>query len=128
MKHWLISFLTVLSFAAYSQSTVTIAFLDKSILIDGEIDAGWAEAKPISTFYQLEPNKGNTSTRKTIVKTAQFEDRLYFLFICSINSTNEIAAKIQQRDQLNMNDDLVSVLLDSYDDNRNAFLFQVNPL
>ncbi len=112
----------------YSQDNISSTLLKGPVIIDGVIDSQWMEVDSISIFYQLEPDYGNISTRRTTVKVAQFNDKLYFLFICYTNSSDEIVAKIQQRDKLNMNDDIVSVLLDTYKDNHNAVLFQINPL
>lgn len=128
MRQWIILILAGIALNSYSQNKISILSLNNPITVDGLIDPAWSEADSISGFYQLEPDYGNLSTRNTIVKSAQFEDKIYFLFICYIKSFNEIAAKIQQRDKLNLNDDIICVMLDTYHDNHNAFLFQVNPL
>jgi len=107
---------------------ISLTQLDKAIELDGIIDESWLGLDSLTLNFQLEPNHGERPTRNTMVKVAQFNESLYFLFVCTIDSKNEISANIQQRDKLNLNDDLVSIMLDSYNDNHNAFLFQVNPL
>jgi len=76
----------------------------------------------------LEPAIGEYSTRETVVKSTQFKNDIYFSFKCYINNQDEIAARIQNRDQLNISDDIISIILDTFQDNRTALLFQVNPL
>ncbi len=129
MKGYYVIFFVFFSFAIYAQdSNISITQLDKPLKIDGNIDLEWSAVDSIILNYQLEPDYGKLPSRKTTVKVAQFNENLYFLFICSIQSSNEITANIQQRDRLNLNDDLVSILLDTYNDNHNAVLFQINPL
>ncbi len=129
MKLYYVIIFVFFSLAIYAQdNNITITQLDKPITIDGNVDLEWSTVDSITLNFQLEPNYGQSPSRNTIVKVAQFDGNLYFLFICSISNANEITANIQQRDRLNMNDDLVSILLDTYNDNHNAVLFQVNPL
>jgi len=129
MKGYYVIFFVFFSFAIYAQdSNISITQLDKPLKIDGNIDLEWSAVDSIILNYQLEPDYGKLPSRKTTVKVAQFNESLYFLFVCSIQSSNEITANIQQRDRLNLNDDLVSILLDTYNDNHNAVLFQINPL
>ncbi|MBE0678009.1 MAG: carbohydrate binding family 9 domain-containing protein [Bacteroidales bacterium] len=102
--------------------------LTTALKVDGKEDNEWSLIAPVTLSYQLEPDFGSSPSKETMVKAAQYGDNLYFIFICHVASANEITATIRQRDGLNLNDDLVSILLDTYSDNHNAFLFQVNPL
>jgi len=114
---------------AYSQdANIHISHLNKPIQLDGSIDESWMECDSVVLNFQLEPDYGALPSKKTIVKVSQFNETIYFLFVCNIAGSEEVTARIQQRDKLNNNDDLISVLLDTYDDNRTAILFQVNPL
>jgi hypothetical protein len=62
------------------------------------------------------------------VRVLQDRNNLYVSFVCYTAGSGEIAARIQRRDQLDFSDDIVSLLLDTYNDNRSALLFQVNAL
>ena len=129
MKAYYFLIIIIFSFNIYAQNNnISIKQLNKPLKIDGNVDLDWSMSDSITLNYQLEPDYGGLPSRKTIVKVAQSKKLLFFLFICSIKSSNEVAANIQQRDRLNLNDDLVSILLDTYNDNHNAVLFQVNPL
>ncbi|MFY0652696.1 MAG: carbohydrate binding family 9 domain-containing protein [Cyclobacteriaceae bacterium] len=112
----------------YAQSDLIISKLAAPIIVDGMIDPAWKKADSISGFYQLEPSKGESSTKNTIVKAAQYQQNIYFLFINRVENRSEITSRIQRRDQLNDSDDIVSIMLDTYLDNRTSLLFQVNPL
>ena len=111
-----------------SQPLLNVVKLDKKIVIDGKLENSWLNADSDSVFIQLEPSKGKSSTRKTIIRVAQDDNAIYFSFKCYLNQPGELAARIQRRDKLNESDDIVSVILDTYNDNRTALLFQVNPL
>lgn len=112
-----------------AQQELQIKQVDTPPTIDGIIDSlEWPANGTFSDFIQLEPETGQTATRKTEVRASQFEDRLYFLFINHIHSRDEISARVQRRDQLSDVDDVVALVLDTYMDKRNALLFMVNPL
>ena len=115
-----------LSFDSYAQSSLTLRSIDHPIVLDGMLEKVWEKADSSNTFIQLEPAKGEVSSRKTVLKIAQDEQYLYFSFRCYINQPDEVAARIQRRDRLNESDDIVTILLDTYNDNRTALLFQVH--
>ncbi|RLD20253.1 MAG: hypothetical protein DRI71_10635 [Bacteroidetes bacterium] len=115
-------------FFSYSQNNLSVVKLDKPIVIDGILEKDWFLADSVGNFIQIEPDKGNASTRNTIVRAAQYNEDLYLSFICFINENEQIAARIQRRDQLDASDDIISILLDTYNDKRTSLLFQVNAL
>ena len=119
----------ILSFSnIYSQQSLEVKKLVHPIKIDGLLEEQWFETDSTFNFIQLEPEKGVESSRKTIVRMAQFEKNLYISFQCFINDKKEIATRIQRRDQVDNSDDLIAILLDTYNDKRTAQLFFVNPL
>lgn len=110
------------------QPSLDVVKLDKKIHIDGIMESSWSRADSSSHFIQLEPSKGDPGTRKSVIRVAQDDKSIYFIFCCYLNQPGELAARIQRRDQLNQSDDIVTIILDTYNDNRTALLFQVNPL
>lgn len=112
----------------FSQESFSITEVDKKIQIDGILEDAWFQADSISNFIQLEPFIGKASSRKTVVRALQFKDILYFSFVCYVEDKNEIVARIHRRDQLDTSDDIIAILLDTYQDNRTAVMFQVNAL
>ncbi len=128
MKLKILIILIILSVVAVESKDLRITEISEDIMVDGVIDEIWTKCNKTSLDFQLEPNVGDFPSRKTFVSVAQNQNMIYFLFICHINSKKEISTSIQQRDQLNTKDDMVSLMLDTYNDNRTAILFQVNPL
>lgn len=123
-----IIFIMIIYINSYGQPSLNLIILNEKIIVDGKFDSLWFNADSSSTFIQLEPSSGSPSTRLTTIRVAQDEGNVYYIFNCSINHSNELSAKIQRRDQLNYTDDIVSIILDTYNDKRTAMLFQVNAL
>jgi hypothetical protein len=122
-------FWLILSFKVYPQSVITIPALNTAPVVDGIIERSeWTGADSINRFTQMEPIRGQPATRETTVFVGQFEGKIYFAFQCAANSRGEIVAKIQRRDQADDSDDVVAILLDTYYDKQNAYLFMVNPI
>lgn len=115
--------------AIHSQPGLKVQILDRPIIVDGKIaPEEWQLADSAIGFYQLEPEKGASASRKTTVLAGQYGKNLYFAFICLLDEAGEAVARIQRRDQLDESDDIVSVLLDTYHDKRTSLLFRVNPI
>jgi hypothetical protein len=96
--------------------------------IDGHPEALWDDADSAVSFTQLEPARGSPSSRETVVKALQDDENVYFFFACQTLDREEPAARIQRRDQLDYSDDIITIVLDTYNDRRTAFMFQVNAL
>ncbi len=112
-----------------AQNTLTVKQLDNPIIIDGFLSSKeWANVDSTSNFTQLEPDKGIAATRKTVVRAGQFENDIYFIFVCYLLPGDHVAARIQRRDQLDDSDDVIALLLDTYNDRRTSLLFLVNGL
>lgn len=124
----ILTYFLLVTSICFSQETFSITEIDKKIQIDGILENAWFQADSISNFIQLEPNIGEISSRKTVVRALQFKDNLYFSFVCYVDNRNEIVARIHRRDQLDTSDDIIAILLDTYQDNRTALMFQVNAL
>jgi hypothetical protein len=88
----------------------------------------WASVDSTAGFRQIEPSRGAKASRHTVVYCGQSDKHLYLAFRCYVNAASEISARIQRRDQLDNSDDIVAVILDTYNDRRTALLFFVNPL
>jgi hypothetical protein len=129
IKLSLISVLFLIDFTAFSQRVMQVAALEKPPVIDGQLDSlAWLPSGTTDNLFQLEPFRGEISSRRTDLYVGQYEESLYFTFVCYIDSRAEISARIQRRDQVNDSDDLVALVLDTYNDRRTALLFLVNPL
>ncbi len=98
-------------------------------LIDGQLDETiWEGACGISDFYQKEPLEGQQATEPTRVCIAYDQANLYVGVELQDSEPDRIRASQLQRDSTLEGDDTFTVILDTFHDHRNAFLFRVNPL
>ncbi|MDZ7318888.1 MAG: carbohydrate binding family 9 domain-containing protein, partial [candidate division KSB1 bacterium] len=81
-----------------------------------------------SSFTQMEPNPGQPSAEKTAVAVQYDDKNIYVAFICHKSYPDAVIARETRRDQLEKQDDVVSVVLDTYHDSRSAFWFMANAL
>ncbi len=128
----LLFFLTFLLFSTvkgYSQKTIRAVFASTPPVVDGIITPGeWTDADSATDFIQMEPRKGMPATEPTSAYLLFDDQFVYIAMICYHSNPSEIVARIQQRDELTKNDDIVALLLDSYADKRTAYVFFINPL
>jgi hypothetical protein len=97
-------------------------------VIDGNLDDEcWETAAVITDFLQREPNEGQPMTDRTEVFICYDDDNIYFGIKC-YQDPRSIAAKEMLRDAALGRDDRVHILLDTYRDGRNAYMFGVNPI
>ncbi len=97
--------------------------------IDGHLDeAIWQGECGISDFYQKEPLEGQPATEPTGVCIAYDEAYLYLGVELRDSEPERIRASQLQRDSTLEGDDTFTVILDTFHDHRNAFVFRINPL
>ncbi|MBE0675559.1 MAG: carbohydrate binding family 9 domain-containing protein, partial [Bacteroidales bacterium] len=77
-------------------------------------------------FIQLEPQNGDTSLSQTKIVVMQNETAIYFGIACFQKAA--VTGKIQVRDKFAQSDDGIFVILGTFNDNRNAYCFALNPL
>ena len=95
--------------------------------IDGILDnALWEQGLVIEGFTQFEPLEGSVPSEKTKVFLGYDENNLYIAFRCFDSDPNAIRAGLTQRDKATA-DDEVTIYLDTFNDKKRAFVFQVNP-
>ena len=97
--------------------------------IDGIISASeYPSFEESKSFIQLEPFKGNSSSVLTKLYSAYDDKYMYFGIICYDPEPEKIVSSIQQRDKLAESDDAIFIILDTYSDQRSAFVFGINPI
>lgn len=113
--------------AFYIAGQKTISVIPVNIIpsIDGKSDDVLSIMTPYN-FFQLEPNNGASSPSETKIVAMQSADTLYLAFACFQKSF--VTAKIQIRDKIAQSDDGIFLILGTFDDNRNAYGFGLNPL
>ena len=90
--------------------------------IDGRVDdEAWRRTEPFSTFTQQDPIEGEPASERTEVRVLLDEKNIYFGIRAFDSEAIHINARDLVRDSDFPNDDKVEILLDTYDDRRNAF-------
>jgi hypothetical protein len=103
--------------------------VEEAPLLDGILDdAVWGVAVELSDFRQKDPSQGMPVSEATTVRVIYTEEAIYFGFRCDDSQPEAIIATERRRDEDLTKDDSVAILLDTFYDRRNAFLFRTNSL
>jgi len=95
--------------------------------IDGKLENPlWKEAVVLDTFTQYEPQEGASPSEKTVVYIGYDKKNLYIGIHCFDSNSKAIRASLTNRDSV-YGDDEVTIYLDTFNDKKRAFVFQVNP-
>ncbi len=111
--------------------------------IDGRLDdPAWRSVPAIDGFRMVEPRPGEDPSEKTEAWVLYDDNSLYIGILCHDSEPGRVAANSMAHDSggggsavygygrhgsTTASDDLVRVLLDPFQDKRNAYLFFVNP-
>ena len=110
-----------------SETEVAVPRLDQSADIDGSLDeAVWARAAVLTGFSQYEPVDQRPAVDTTQVLVWYSPTGIYF-GIKAFDASGSVNATLADRDKID-GDDHVQLLLDTFDDRRQALFFGVNPL
>jgi hypothetical protein len=101
---------------------------DPDISVDGRLEeAVWEQAAVLDGFSQYEPTEGILGTQITEILTFYSDDAIYFGIRAFDTEPDLILARLTERDR-SFSDDWVRLMLDTFDDQRQAYVFYVNPL
>src|SRR5262245_37445181 len=96
--------------------------------IDGKLDdPAWSLARPVDAFVQVEPREGEAPTERTEIRALYDADHLYLGIRCFDREPAAIIATQMRRDADLDTDDRVLIVLDTFEDRRNGYLFEMNP-
>ncbi|MSO56466.1 MAG: hypothetical protein EXQ55_06025 [Acidobacteria bacterium] len=109
--------------------TLRAVRLAEPLILDGRLDDPVYDTVPaVSDFVQQEPDEGAPATEKTEAWIF-FDDRnVYVSARCWDSQPQRMIANEMRRDGNVMQNENFAVMLDTYYDRRNGFLFHVNPL
>jgi hypothetical protein len=97
-------------------------------VIDGRVnEAVWTTVDPFTSFIQQEPNEGDTSTERTELRFLLDRQSLYVAVICFDSEPQNILVSQSRRDADLGDTDSIRILLDTFNDGQNAFVFGTNP-
>ena len=98
-------------------------------VLDGRVvdDPTWLSAEPATGFRQTRPDEGQPATQRTEVRIVYTEDTLYFGVVCFDTDPNGIIMSDSRRDSSLDDTDSFQIVLDTYLDQQNGFVFGTNP-
>ncbi len=112
---------------AAGRYSVSLAEFSSPPRIDGMIENPfWQEAARITDFTQYEPLEGGVPSEKTEGYIAYDKDSLYLAFRCYDSNAKGVRACLAPRDRPEQ-DDGITIYLDTFNDKKRAFVFEVNP-
>ncbi len=105
---------------------IAIPLTDMAITIDGRLDEeAWKSAAAFKDFYQTSPGDNIAPSRPTEAYMFYDEKHLYIGFKCW-DEKDKIRATVARRDNV-FGEDNVRVWLDTFDDQRRAYVLGFNP-
>ena len=104
--------------------------ISEEIKIDGVLDEPvWQSVQPIRQLYQITPAQGDPATEQSEVRILYDDKKLYFGFIFFDSEMDKVVANDMRRDSPGLrSNDYGFLLLDTYDDRRNAVFFRFTPV
>jgi len=102
---------------------------DSEIDVDGVLDeSAWEGAARLTDFSQYQPVEGAPASQITEVLVFLTDEDLFFGILAHDSQPDQIRASLAERDNVAASDDFVRVVLDTFNDQRRAYAFTVNPL
>ncbi|MEW6322376.1 MAG: DUF5916 domain-containing protein [Acidobacteriota bacterium] len=97
--------------------------------LDGEVlgDPVWAQAVPITGFWQEQPDEGQPSSERTEVRVVFTGDTLYVGVVAYDRDPASIIVSDLRRDAPLDDSDSFQMIFDTYRDRQNGFVFGTNP-
>lgn len=108
-------------------SAVKIPRFETAPTIDGKLDEPfWKQAATFKDFFQTSPGDNVAPSKPTEVYMGYDAEHLYVAFYCW-DEPDKIRATVAKRDNV-FGEDNVRMWLDTYNDQRRAYVFGFNPL
>jgi len=112
-----------------SRPTARAVQLAAAPVVDGRVldDPAWQGVEAITGFWQTRPSAGAPATQRTDVYVGYTEDALYIAAVLHDDQPDGIIAASSRRDANLEESDSFLVVLDSFRDRQNGFVFGTNP-
>jgi hypothetical protein len=97
--------------------------------MDGDVrgDPAWAGVMPATGFVQTAPDEGLPASERTEVRVVFTDDTIYFGIICYDSDPSAIIVTDSRRDSSLTSSDSVQLILDTFRDQQNGFVFGTSP-
>ena len=102
---------------------------EEAPVLDGDVlgDPAWATVPPLTDFWQTTPQEGAPASQPTEVRVLYTGDTLYFGVVCRDADPAGIVVNGSRRDSPLDETDAFQIILDTYRDRQNGFVFGTNP-
>ena len=112
--------------------TIRATRIERGPVLDGSLaDEVWGQAVPVNGFKMVFPNAGQEPSERTELRILFDGSDLYLGVHCYDREPGKITANTMAHDTAEdydeANDDTIKILLDPFQDKRDAYLFIVNP-
>lgn len=117
----------VLPLPSEKAKPVRLVHFDEPPVIDGKLeDAAWKQAAVFDKFYQTNPGDNIAPSQPTILKMGYDAKNLYIAFH-AFDAPGRVRTTVAKRDNV-LEDDNVRVYLDTFNDQRRAYVLIFNPV
>ena len=98
-------------------------------LLDGNVldDPAWDTAPPATGFRQTAPDEGQPASERTEVRVVFTDDTIYFGVVCYDRDPGAIIVTDSRRDSSLADSDSFQLILDTFLDRQNGFVFGTSP-
>ncbi|HXE75606.1 MAG TPA: DUF5916 domain-containing protein [Candidatus Xenobia bacterium] len=128
---WLVLFISVLPLHAAERPRVRIPRVEQAPTLEDFLEmkpnaAMEGKLAKVEGFIQQEPSDGAPSSQRTEVYFGYDDKNFYAVFVCFDSEPGKVRARMAPRENV-FGDDLVEVMLDTFNDERRAYAFLTNP-
>jgi hypothetical protein len=109
---------------------MTAVPLQKDMAIDGVVidDPVWEAVSATDQMVQQKPNAGFPASERTLIRIAYTSTTLYVAVVCYDKEPGRLVVSDARRDATLDNTDSFLLILDTYHDQQNGFIFGTNPI
>jgi hypothetical protein len=113
---------------AQDRPTATAVKVVEAPTVDGDVlgDDAWSAATPVSQFVQVAPFEGQPSSERTEVRIVYTDTTLYFGVVCYDSDPAGIILTDSRRDSPLEDADSFQIIIDTFRDRQNGFVFGTN--
>ena len=115
--------------AQQSARVATAVAVEEPPVLDGSVvgDPVWSVVTPVSGFRQTAPDEGRPATERTEVRVVFTEDTIFFGVVCYDQDPSSIIVTDSRRDSSLRDSDSFQMVLDTFSDQQNGFVFGTSP-
>jgi hypothetical protein len=112
-----------------TRPTARATRVEEAPRVDGDVldDPVWKVVPPLTEFWQTSPDAGDPSSERTEVRIVYTGDTIFFGVVCFDSDPSGLTVSDSRRDGSLEDTDSFRILLDTFKDGLNGFIFGTNP-